>query len=73
MNDLVGPGEESNSCTGVASVVPECRDAAARIVGQEFNVVKRAAAAGKAREVAVPVLLVFVTVAELDMSVTEGR
>ena len=65
-NDLVGPGEKSNRCTSVASVIPEPSDALSQVVSDIFDVVERATAVVKTKEILV---LILIAVAEMDVLV----
>ncbi|KAI9777882.1 MAG: hypothetical protein M1816_004390 [Peltula sp. TS41687] len=71
MSELMGPSEERNRCAGVSGVVSESGDAPARGVGQELDVIQSVAASFEAGEIAIPVLLAFVIVPELDVGVVK--
>ena len=67
----MGPCQQGDGGTGVASVVPESSDTLSRRVGEELDVVQYATSAGEAVEVIGPAFLAFVAVTKLDVRVNE--
>lgn len=67
----MGPCQQGDCSTGVASIVPESSDTLSRRLREELDVVQNATSACEAVEVVGPAFLAFVAVAKLDMGVNE--